>query len=141
MRRFPFLLLGIVLLLGACGTDDSDGAQPRSPDYTPRPDTELFTAIAQLPGIQEVDVSYNDTWPENGYVGEVTIAGDVDAQATLDRVYAVLRQGRPRASITVGGVQDGTSVRFELLGGRAGTPVALDKRYGPQPGDGTPPTG
>lgn len=139
MRRLTLLLIGVMLLVGACSSSDSGGGLPRSPDYTPRPDAELFAAVGELPGVTAVDISFNDTFPENGYVGEVTIESGADAQGVLDDVYATLRQGRPGASITVGGVQDDTSLRFEGLGGRAGTPADLQKRYGPQPGDGTPP--
>lgn len=139
MRRLTLLLIGAMLLVGACSSSDSDGGLPRSPDYAPRPDAELFAAVADLPGVTSVDLRFNDTYPANGYVGRVTIESGVDPQQLLDTVYAVLRQGRPGATISVNGIQDGTTLRFELLGGRAGTAVALEKRYGPQPGDGTPP--
>ena len=139
MRRLTLLVIALALTVSACASDGSDGALPRTPDYTPTPDAELFAAAGRVPGVSAVDIGFNDTWPEKGYKGEVTIDAGVDPQGVLDAVYAILRQGRPGASITVGGVQDGTSLRFELLGGRAGTPVALEKRYGPQPGDGSPP--
>ena len=139
MRRMTLLLIGVMLLVGACSSSDSEDGLPRSPDYTPRPDAELVAAVADLPGVAAADIRFNDTWPEKGYVGRVTIESGIDAQQVLDTVYAVLRQGRPGATISVNGIQDDRSVRFELLGGRAGTAVALQKRYGPQPGDGTPP--
>ncbi|MCD9199890.1 hypothetical protein [Aeromicrobium wangtongii] len=135
--RLPLLLLG-VLLLAACssGGSDSDGS---APSYRPVPDDELYARIAQLPGVEAVDIRYDDTWPESKYRGEITIESGADPQAVLDATYAVLRQGRPDVAISVRGVQDRTSISFDLLDGRSGIPANLEKRYGPQPGDGTPP--
>ncbi|MET0929416.1 MAG: hypothetical protein ABWX74_07850 [Aeromicrobium sp.] len=136
-RRLSVLLLG-VLLAGACSFGGSDDG-PKKADYTPIPDAELYASIAALPGVEKVDVAYNGTWPESKYGGEITIASGVDAQQVLDQAYAVLRQGRFDVGISVFGLQDNTSIKFDGLDGRSGIPSELTQRYGPQPGDGTPP--
>lgn len=135
--RLPALIVGILLLTGACVSGSSDGGREK-PDYTPVPDDELFSRVAAVPGVERADVSYNDTFPDRAYVGEVDIAADTDAQLVLDTIYAVLRQGRVDAAINVTGYQAGTDVRLAALD-RSGSPAELEKRYGPQPGDGTPP--
>lgn len=135
----PGALLGVLLLLGGCSSSGSDSAA--RPDYTPIPDEKLYAAIADLPGVQAIDIRFNDTWPEAKYGGEITIEPDADAQSVLDATYAVLRQGRPDVGISVFGIQDRTSISFDRLEGRSGIPSELAKRYGEQPGDGTPPQG
>jgi hypothetical protein len=139
-RRLPILLIGVLMLLGACSLGGSDDG-PTKPDYTPVPDDELYSRIGQLPGVQAVDVRYNGTWPESKYSGEITIEPGADAQQVLDQAYAILRQGRYDVAITVAALQDRTSISFDrLAGGRPGIPAELEKRYGPQPGNGTPPS-
>jgi hypothetical protein len=137
-RRLPVLLLGLLLLVTACSSGSSDGGGKKA-DYTPIPDDELYAAIGEIPGVQAVDIRYNDTFPEKKYGGEITIESGVDAQDVLDAAYAVLRQGRFDVGISVFGLQDKTSISFDRLGGRSGIPSRLEERYGPQPGDGTPP--
>ncbi|MET0909541.1 MAG: hypothetical protein ABWZ99_08725 [Ilumatobacteraceae bacterium] len=133
----PIVILGVLLMLGGCSSDGSDDAA--KPDYTPIADEKLFAAVAGLPGVEAVDIRFNDTWPEAKYGGEITIEPDADPQAVLDATYAVLRQGRPDVGISVFGIQNRTSIRFDRLEGRSGIPSELAKRYGEQPGDGTPP--
>ncbi|MCD9199891.1 hypothetical protein [Aeromicrobium wangtongii] len=128
--------MGIVLALAGCRAGESDG--PKKAEYTPVPDDTLFSQVAALPGVKRADVSFNDTWPEHTYLGEVDISPDADAQQVLDTVYAVLRQGRFDAGINVVGYQANREVRLEALP-RSGGPAELEKRYGPQPGSGTPP--
>jgi hypothetical protein len=138
-RRLPILLIGVLMLLAACSSGGSDGGRPKA-DYTPVPDDELYSRIGKLPGVQAVDIRYNGTWPESKYSGEITIQPGVDAQQVLDEAYAILRQGRYDVAITVAGLQDRTSISFDRLdNGRPGIPAELEKRYGRQPGDGTPP--
>jgi hypothetical protein len=139
MLRLPMIVLGMLLLAGACSSGGSDGGGGTDPGYPPVPDDELYARIAKLPGVQASDIRYDDTWPESKYRGEITVEPGADVQAVLDAAYAVLRQGRADVAITVSALQDRTSIRFEGLGGRSGIPANLEKRYGPQPGDGTPP--
>jgi hypothetical protein len=65
------------------------------------PDDELYSRIAELPGVQAVDIRYNGTWPESKYSGELTIEPGADAQPVLDETYAIRRQGRYDIAITV----------------------------------------
>lgn len=138
MRRLPMWLIGLMLLTAACSSSGSD-PEPTSSDYTPVPDADLFARIADIPGVEKVDIRYVGTFPESKYGGEITIATGTDAQDVLDAAYAILRQGRRDVGISVFGIQDRTSITFDRLGGRSGIPSELKKRYGPQPGTGTPP--
>jgi hypothetical protein len=136
-RRLPVLLMGLLLLAGACMSGSADGGRAK-PDYTPVPDDELFSRVAAVPGVEKADLSFNGTWPEHSYLGEVDISPGADGQVVLDTIYAILRQGRFDAAMNIQGYQAGAAIRLEALQ-RAGTPSALTKRYGPQPGSGTPP--
>lgn len=138
MPRLVLVVVGILLMTGACMSSDSGGGRAK-PDYTPVPDDELFSRIAALPGVEKADLSFNDTWPEHSYLGEIDLSPDADGQQVLDTVYAMLRQGRFDAAINVVGYQANREVRLEALR-RSGIPSELIKRYGPQPGDGTPPS-
>ncbi len=129
-------LATLVLLTGACASGGSSSQE--QPDYTPMPDDQLFSRINQLPGVESADISYNDDFPDNAYVGRVTLSPDADAQDTLDTILAILRQGRPDVDMNVQAQQDGRAVSLDAIEGPT-TRTNLAKRYGPQPGDGTPP--
>lgn len=135
--RLPLFVIGLLILISSCSSGGSDDG-PLKADYTPIPDEELYSAIADMPGVERSDVSLNDTFPDYAYVGEVDISTDADAQQVLDTIYATLRQGRFRAAINITGYQSGRDVRLTALE-RSGSPAELEERYGPQPGDGTPP--
>ncbi|EFQ82180.1 hypothetical protein HMPREF0063_12704 [Aeromicrobium marinum DSM 15272] len=130
--HWTFMIVAALLAAGGC----TPGRDDPTPAYTPIPDEQLYAQILAVPGIQSVDIAYVDTL-ENLYAGKVAIAPDADAQEVLDRAHAILRQGRADADINLVGVQDGRQVRFEDLD--VGTRAELEQRYGPQPGDGTPP--
>lgn len=129
--------LCLVLLAAACTSGGSDGGRP-APDYTPVPDDQLYSKVAALPGVEKADLSFTDAVPDYAYVGEIDIAPDADAQLVLDTIYAILRQGRFDAAINIVGYQSNRAVKLDALPD-AGGPDELRKRYGPQPGDGTPP--
>lgn len=136
MRTMMVALLGMVL--AACGPS-SGGDGTDDAGYTPVPDDELFSEVAATQGVVDLgNLDFYENWPDAGYGGEVRLAPNADAQEVLDRIYAILRQGRPRVTISVSAIQDGRVVRFSRLDG-AGTLPNLEERYGPQPGDGTPP--
>jgi hypothetical protein len=139
MRRLPLLMIGLVLLASACSSGGSDGAA--SPDYTPVPDDEIFATIQGLPGVERADVSYNDTFPAHSYLATITVSAGADAQSVLDTIYAKLWQGRKGADITLEAQQNGAVVRLDAFGGRPTSRAELTRRYGEQPGDGSPPTG
>lgn len=142
MRRLPLLLIGLMLLASACSSGGSGGSDgPTKPAYTPVPDEQIFAAIQGLPGVEQADVSYNDTFPAHSYLATITLSADADAQTVLDTIYAKLWQGRKGADITLEAQQNRAVVRLDAFGGRPTSRAELTKRYGPQPGDGTPPTG
>lgn len=136
--RAVLVVVAVLLsVLAGCAKDDG----PVKPDYTPVPDATLMSRIARLPGVADVDVTFQKSFDYGtGYVGRIRVDPDVDAAAVLDRSYAILRQGRYQVEITVVAVQDGRQVSSAGFGLDAGTTAALDERYGPQPGDGKPPT-
>lgn len=134
----PLVLTVLALLLAATG--GCSRAQEDQPDYEPVPDRELFAQVAQLPGVVSTDIQHRDTFNDpNDYVGTVTAAAKVDPVRLLDQVIAVLRQGRWQASMTLEVRQpDRTTTIVDLDLRSAGEPD-LTERYGPQPGDGSPP--
>ncbi len=136
MLRLTAALTTLILLAGACSSGGSDA--PDKPSYSPIPDEQLFSQITRLPGVESADISYNDAFPDNAYVGRVTLAPDADAQRTLDTILAILRQGRPDVDMNIQAQQDGRAVSLDAIDGPT-TRGNLEKRYGPQPGDGTPP--
>lgn len=129
-------LLASILLVAACSSGGSSG--PEQPTYTPVPDADLFSRISALPGVERADISFNDAFPDTAYVGRITFAPDADSQTTLDTIYAILRLGRPGVDMNIQAQQGGKGVRLDVFDGPS-TRIALEKRYGPQPGDGTPP--
>lgn len=133
MNRLVVTVLALVLL-AACRTSSGDD----EPDYTPIPDAELFAQIGRLPGVSDVDISYSKDFGNTGYIGQIAVAAGTDPVATLDHAYAILRQGRYRASITVVAVQNGKQFSTIELG-TGSSNAELTKRYGPQPGTGEPP--
>lgn len=139
MHKVLAALLGLALAMaaGGCAKDD-DG--PVKPDYTPVADVELVQQIEAIPGVTDVQVKFRKSFTYGTeYHGPITVAEGIDAAAVLDRVYAILRQGRPGVGITVRAVQGGRQVSSDAFGLAVGTPPRLEERYGPQPGDGKPP--
>lgn len=125
----------LTLLLGASGCVGST-AEPVG--YEPVPDEQLFTEVADLPGVRAATLGYEDSFAHPGeYFGEVRVGRSVDLVETLDAVSAILWQGRPDPTVvvTVRGSQgevDNASVRLI-------NPPDLEARYGPQPGTGEVP--
>lgn len=134
-------LLAVVTLLTACAPGDLRARPIVS--YTPVPDAELYRRIAALPHVTKVDIDYSDDFP-NGrqYRGVITSDGQENPNLTLDRAIPILRQGAADAFILLyvsfpgpdGRTETASSSRFL---GPAEADLAL--RYGPQPGNGTPP--
>lgn len=156
MRSPGWVSASILALVAATGLSGCTNSVPEqestvtAPDYTPVPDEELTRQIAAIDGVVEEQVSYEDsTNTPNTYLGRITVADGVtraEAVEIYDHAVAILRQGRPRAGMGILvesaslGV-DSFVVSSADLDLRGGTPDALEKRYGPQPGDGTPPDG
>jgi len=133
----PLLLVFVVgLLLAGCTSET-----PPGPSYTPVPDEVLFAQVAALPGVASQHLEYLDDFGNpNVYSGTVEAAKGVDPRRLLDAVLALLRTGHPNAGLAV-------AVSSRSLGSQVG-PDSLglflkddfERRYGPQPGDGVPPT-
>ena len=137
MRATSLLLVLVALVLSACGPDQPDVT---GPSYTPVPDDVLFARVSALPGVAAQHLEYLDSFANpNGYSGTVDAKKGVDPRELLDAVLAVLRTGHPDAALDV-------SVSSRSLGYQIGPDFLglflkedFDRRYGPQPGDGTPP--
>lgn len=137
MRHVIAVVLTALVLVGACSTSGSDA--PETPRYTPVPDETIFSSIRAIPGVERADLSFNGTAPSHSYLARITVADGADAQTVLDTIYAKLWQGRRGADITLEAQQAGAVVRLDAFGGGPVTRRLLQKRFGPQPGDGTPP--
>lgn len=147
-RRLAATVLVVALVPGAgaglvgCASDDGSEdpqVQRSEAGYTPVPDQELFAEVAALPGVTSADVRWTDSFGNsNVYAGTVRVTRSADPEAVLDRVHAILRQGRPGATLGVTvrqpGAPDTTAAQLGLY-----TAADVEERYGPQPGDGRPP--
>jgi len=137
VRAASIVLVVVALLLTACGHDQPESA---GPSYTPVPDDELFARVAALPGVAAQHLEYLDSFANpNSYTGTVDAKKGVDPRKLLDAVLALLRTGHPNAALAV-------TVNSDSLGYQIGPDFLglflkedFDRRYGPQPGDGTPP--
>lgn len=136
VHRLPPALVCLVVVwsVAACGTP-----APQRPDYKPVPDRSLYARIGDLPGVTEVDIVYKDSPgdPET-YVGSFRVKAGTDPLRRLDQAMAILRQGRFQAAMSLSVYPpDRPAIYSDALAGY--TRTDLDKRYGPQPGDGKPP--
>ena len=137
MRAASLVFVVVALLLTACGPDQPE---PAGPSYTPVPDDELFAQVADLPGVAGQHLEYLNSFANpNGYSGTVDAKKGVDPRKLLDAVLALLRTGHPDAALAV-------TVSSRSLGYQIGPDYLglflkedVDRRYGPQPGDGKPP--
>ena len=136
ISRIAALVVFCAVIAGCGGSEAPDG-----PDYAPIPDKQLFAQIAAIPGVTTVDLSYRDEFGNsNDYVGEIGVDPSADAAMVLDHGLAILRQGRWRASMSVFVVQNARRISTNVLEMNAPTDRRLTERYGPQPGNGLPPT-
>lgn len=152
LRTLPLLIA--VGMLSACvlGSGGQVARPSVTASYQPLPDEQLYAAIGALPGVHKVQLTFSDTF-ENGraYRGSVFVTDPAmqpaAAQALLDRVNAILWQGKPETTLAVE-IRAEASPATKLLatpddlGLRPSTGSwnqAERDRYGPRPGTGTPP--
>lgn len=136
-----FLTMVVVLVLSAALGGCHSGEDPPTRTYTPKPDTKLFNDIGEIPGVSKVDISYVDKFgTSNTYVGTVYVETGEAAAGILDHTYAILRQGSYRAAINVVALQDNKEIPARKFGLSSPTNAELTERYGPQPGNGKPPS-
>lgn len=112
------------------------------PDYTPRTIDELTVEIEELPGVEAASINFSEDFSTGRtYRGEVRLApgAGVDPLRTLDTVHAILRRGEPRATFGVGVVDPADNVKYHATELGLTNLTSIEERYGPQPGDGTPP--
>lgn len=131
-----FLVSALLLALTGCG---SMREVPMTSQYT---DAQLFAQVADLDGVVSADLSYRNIFGSaNGYVGRIVVAEEDRALLLLDHTYAILRQGHRNATINVDVLVKPTGNIFDDYDLLGSDPAArLEDRYGPQPGDGTPPS-
>ena len=133
--RITPIVLALLMAAGCGGSPEDVHAT-----YSPVPDARLFAQVRELPGVTRAHVFYASDFNGKGYYGNVWVRRGVDARKTLDRVFAILWQGRPEAAI-------GSPIEVDRLGKPLVSALDLGlksysdwvKRYGPQPGDGKPP--
>jgi hypothetical protein len=139
MVRIIAVVLGLALTLGLAGCKKEDG--PVKPSYTPVADADLFKQVEEISGVADVDVKFRKSFTNGtGYYGPITVEEGVNAADVLDHAYAILRQGRFNVVITVYAVQGNREIFSDAFGLTVGTAPNLRERYGPQPGDGEPPS-
>jgi len=130
----------LALVLTACqGTTTEEDEMPA---YDPLPDSALVAQIEELPGVAGAEVVFSDTFSGGRtYRGEVRLepGAEVDPIATLDATYAILRQGEPNAALGVSVIDPDTNRAYNSSALDLTDSASLQERYGPQPGDGTPP--
>jgi hypothetical protein len=115
-------------------------AEPTRPDYTPAADEVLFEQVRALPHITKIVSLYYEKkfGVSNGYTATIDTDGEIDPNAFMDQVFAILYQGKQQAEIRISvtaptkGKPD-TPHLYMLLGSE------LRERYGAQPGTGLPP--
>jgi hypothetical protein len=139
--RPAVLGLVVALALTGCGPDESE---PPTPSYTPVADARLFAEVGDLPGVISEDLRWVDKFGDsNRYGGYVYVRRKADQCRVLDEAFAILRKGRPGASIFVGVLvgppspSQGEGFTMAL----ADLDLIADptKRYGEQPDTGRPP--
>lgn len=138
-------MLAVVLVCAATASCSTSESTPDDPEptvsYSPVPDDRLFGEVAELPGVSDVDLEFDDSFSGgNGYVGDLRLESGDDPVATLDTVIAILRQGRPEVAMTIEVLQPDRTTTTVDLPMRSATEPFLTERYGPQPGDGVPPS-
>lgn len=151
-RRSVLALLALVpaTTLTGCffGGRGQRSEPPPTADYEPIPDEQLFEQIRALDGVAGAGILHRDDRTHgNSYAGHITLEQGVtkdEAVAIVDHAYAILRQGEYRAAIiltsgSAPGVEPVVATSVSDLPIRGRHAAALEERYGPQPGDGTPP--
>ncbi len=127
--------MAFAALTGCVSPDGSGGS--REGERVPVPDDVLLGAIEDVPGVTDVDVSYEDD-VTNGeqYSGRLEVDDSANPACVLDRVYAILWQGRD-AVIGVSVVQGG-EVTAEPPPGISFFQKTdeMQDRYGPRPTEG-----
>lgn len=133
------VLLAALTLLTACAPTLSRPSPTVT--YTPVPDAELYRRIAALPHVTKVDIGYADDFPNGSrYGGAMYTDGRENPYLILDQTIAILRQGVLRAHLSFAlyyPCPDGSECVMNA--GSFLSPDERDRRYGPQPGSGTPP--
>lgn len=135
MRRF-FAIVGLVVFAG-CSLNNMPSPVA---NYRPVPDARLYASVADISGVTSVDLTWTNGFDNpNGYGGDIRVRRDVDVVEILDRALAILRQGRPGASL--GGIQVAPEGAFAISPTDFGlwTESDFTARYGHQPGSGLPP--
>jgi hypothetical protein len=129
--------VGVLLAVGSMLLTGCGDPSPK-PSYDPVPDTDLFAQVEKLPGVRSADLEYSDSFANpNEYAGTVTVARTADVAGVVDRMCALLWQGRPEVSVHVTVSYGSREVTTADL--RLSTPDDLERRYGSQPGSGEPP--
>lgn len=130
MKRLPFALAAVLLLLAGCVRGVTDDASESAPEGAV-PDDVLFGQVADLPGVESADLRFQHPFGyPAAYAGEITVEEGADPACVLDEALSVLHQGRPGVELGVQVTSDGRMYDLLSLVGRDGS---AEDRYGPQP--------
>lgn len=151
-RRAVLTMLSVLPLgiLSGCGIGRSrdEPTVSATPHYEEITDEDLYAQIQALEKVVDTGILHRtDPTHGNSYAGHILLEAGVtrgEALAILDHAYAILRQGSYRAAInltaaTAPDTEPMVTVSGTQLPLSGSGPAGLEKRYGPQPGDGTPP--
>lgn len=132
----------IILVLFIVATVRLMTTVPDIPMTSKFTDEQLFAQVAALDGVDSADIAYRNIFgSDNIYVGTIVVLQRDQALRLLDHTVAILRQGRRNASIdiqvNIKSTGEALVDMYDLLG--TDRYSSLDKRYGPQPGNGKPP--
>lgn len=127
-RRAVAGALAAVVVLAGC-----TGARPDDDDKgSVVPDEEIYAAIAEIPGVTDVSITFQDDLTTGPlYGGELYVDATADPLCVLDLTLGYLRYGKPGAR-SVAVVQGDEDYVPEDLGD-----IDYAERYGPTSKDGT----
>lgn len=133
------VLLAAVLALLATGC----GGTPQRPDYHGKPTDQLIREVEALPEVAHAHLTYrNSLDAANMFAGDVHLRKGADVRSTLDRILAILWQGPYDVDLSAVYVYPDKPTPTGLTAATLGlrTRAQFVDRYGPQPGDGEPPS-
>jgi hypothetical protein len=139
MNRLP-KLIAVTAAAIISATASGCTAEPAHPDYTPVADEVLFEQVRALPHITRINtlMYLKKFGAGNGYRARIDTDGEIDPNAFLDRVFAILYQGKcgVEISITITAPTKDSEypIQYSLP-----NDAAQRERYGAQPGTGLPP--
>ena len=130
-------VVGALVVLLVVGRLLIRSGDPDQPTYRAVPDRTLFRDVARLDGVRDAQLTWDTGADPAAYTGTVVVGPHRKLCPVLDRVYAILRQGRQGAVIHVAVTKAGGRI-LHMEDVDAGVAADPASRYGAQPGTGAP---